>query len=78
MIPNRPPKGLRRFARERPRLSAWIVLSAAMCTFLAIEGRNVGLAAGQWLALFLATIVVAGLCIRIISGPGDDSGDPLG
>jgi purine-cytosine permease-like protein len=60
-----------RFAKARPRLAAWIVLSAALCTFLAIEGRQVVLAVGQWLALFLACVLVAGLCVRIVSGRDD-------
>lgn len=56
-----------RWALAHPRLAAWIVLSTFMCVLLAIEARDVGLLPTQWLALFTATILVAGLCVWIIS-----------
>jgi len=65
-----------RFADERPRLSAWIVLSVAICILLAIEGRDVGLLIGQWIALFVASILVAGLCIWIVTWEDSDETAP--
>ena len=56
-----------RWALRHPRLAAWIVLAAFMCGLLAIEARDVGLLPTQWLALFTATTLVAGLCVWIIS-----------
>ena len=50
-----------------PRLAAWIVLSVGMIALLVYEARDVGLKAGNWIALILATILVAGACILIIS-----------
>ncbi len=50
-----------------PRLTAWIVLSLGTILLLVYEARDVGLTAGNWIALIVATIVVAGLCIWIIS-----------
>lgn len=50
-----------------PRLTAWFVLAAGMVILLAIEARDVGLEAGQWVALMVATVLVAGACIWIIS-----------
>jgi len=50
-----------------PRLSAWIVLALGMVILLAFEARDVGLLPGQWAALIIATILVAGACIWIIS-----------
>ncbi len=63
-------------ARRRPRLSAWLVLSTAICTFIAIEGRQVVLAVGQWLTLFLASILVAGVCVWIVSGDDQAEASP--
>ena len=50
-----------------PRLSVWFVLATGMVILLAIEARGIGLLIGQWIALIIATILVAGACIWIIS-----------
>lgn len=50
-----------------PRLSAWFVLALGMVILLVIEARDVGLRAFQWVALIVTTILVAGVCIWIIS-----------
>lgn len=50
-----------------PRLSAWFVLALGMVILLVIEARDVGLQPGQWAALIVATILVAGACVWIIS-----------
>ncbi len=55
------------WAADHPRLTAWLVLSVGMVALLAIEARDVGLLPTQWLALIVATVLVAGLCIWIIS-----------
>lgn len=60
-----------KWAADHPRLSAWVVLSVGMVTLLIIEGRDVGLLATQWLALIIATVLVAGLCVWIISWEDD-------
>lgn len=56
-----------------PRISAWIVLSVGCVALLVYEARDVGLTAGNWIALIVATVAVAGLCIWIISW--EDAGD---
>ena len=56
-----------KWAMVHPRFAAWIVLSVGMVTLLVIEARDVGLEVGQWIALIVATVLVAGLCIWIIS-----------
>lgn len=61
------------WAEQHPRLAAWIVLAVGMVIILAVEARDVGLEIGQWLALVVATVLVAGLCIWIVSW--EDSGD---
>jgi len=50
-----------------PRVTAWIVLSVGCVALLVYEARDVGLTAGNWLALIVATVVVAGLCLLIVS-----------
>lgn len=50
-----------------PRIIAWIVLSVGCIALLAYEARDVGLTTGNWIALIVATVAVAGLCIWIIS-----------
>ncbi len=62
------------WVKQRPRLSAWVVLAAGMVALLAYEARNVGLLPSQWIALIAATILVAGACIWIISW--EDKDDP--
>ena len=55
------------FAEARPRLAAWIVLSLGIVILLLVEARDVGLLITQWLALIVASVLVAGLCIWIVS-----------
>ena len=52
--------------KRHPQLSSWAVLAAGMVTILVWEARDVGLLPGQWVALIVATILVAGACIWII------------
>jgi hypothetical protein len=65
-----------RLVEAHPRLSAWAVLSAGMIILLVIEARDVGLLAGQWVALIVASILVAGACIWIISWENGAEGEP--
>ncbi len=59
------------WASRHPRLAAWIVLSAGMSGLVIYEGRDVGLLLTQWIALVVACVLVAGLCIWIISWEDD-------
>jgi len=61
-----------KWANEHPRLAAWIVLSLGMVAILVVEARDVGLLATQWVALVLATVGVAGLCVWIVSWEDKD------
>ncbi len=54
------------WAKAHPKLSAWLVLAIGMVAIIVYEAREVGLLAGQWAALIIATIAVAGLCVWII------------
>lgn len=62
-----------RWVEAHPRLSAWIALALGMVILLVIEARDVGLLPGQWAALIVATILVAGACIWIVSWEDKDS-----
>jgi len=64
-----------KFADERPRLAAWIVLSVGIVILLLIEARDVGLLFGQWVALIVASVLVAGLCIWIVTWEDSDETD---
>ncbi|MCS7282945.1 MAG: hypothetical protein RMK65_04520 [Anaerolineae bacterium] len=57
---------LKNFVQRHPRLTAWIVLAIGMVAILVWSARDVGLLPGQWAALIVATIAVAGLCVWII------------
>jgi hypothetical protein len=59
------------WANSHPRIAAWIVLAVGMVALLLFFGWNVGLSAGNWTALIIATVAVAGLCIWIISWEDD-------
>ena len=62
------------WVKTHPRLTAWIVLAIGMNAMVIFEARTVGLLLGQWLALVVATTLVAGLYVWII-GWEDDAED---
>lgn len=61
--------------KAHPRLTAWIVLALGMDGLVAFEARSVGLLVGQWIALLVATTLVAGLCVWIIGWEDDDEAE---
>ncbi|MDE2636183.1 MAG: hypothetical protein OXI30_07440 [Chloroflexota bacterium] len=62
-----------KWVTQHPRFSAWVVLAAGMVALLVHEARTVGLLPSQWVALIVATILVAGACIWIISWEDKDN-----
>ena len=58
---------IKEWVARHPRLTAWVVLAVGMVVILILSARNVGLEALQWVALIVATILLAGLCVWIIS-----------
>jgi hypothetical protein len=66
---------LMNWIKAHPRLTAWLVLALGMNAMLIYEARNVGLLTGQWIALIVATTLVAGLCVWIIGWEDDDEDD---
>jgi hypothetical protein len=55
------------WVNRHPRLSMWAVLAVGMVIILIWSAKDVGLLAGQWAALIVATILLAGLCVWIIT-----------
>lgn len=66
---------LKQFANQHPRLMAWLVLAVGMVIILAWSARDVGLLPGQWAALIIATIGLAGLCVWIIGWEDEEVAD---
>ncbi len=64
--------GIRTFAGKHPRIIAWIVLAIGMVLILLWAAKDVGLLPTQLLALSVATVLRAGLCVWSI-GWEDDS-----
>lgn len=57
---------IREWIGKHPRLVSWFVLALGMVIMLLWAARDVGLLATQMLALVVATIGLAGLCVWII------------
>lgn len=57
---------IKQFIRNHPQWTSWIVLAIGMVAILIWSARDVGLLPGQWAALIIATILVAGLAVWII------------
>ena len=66
---------LKDFANRHPRLAMWAVLAVGMVVILIWAAKDVGLLAGQWAALIVATVLLAGLCVWI-AGWGSDTEKP--
>ena len=64
---------IRKAWNAHPNLISWLVLAIGMVIIVLIAARNVGFGAGQWAALILATIGLAGLCVWIVSWEDDKS-----
>ena len=62
---------LRRLWNEHPNLTSWALLAVGMVVVVVISARDVGFKPAQWAALIAATIILAGLCVWIISWEDD-------
>ncbi len=60
------------WASQHPRIAAWLVLSIGIVAMVMIEGRDVGLLPGQWVAIIVASVLVSGACIWIVSWEDDN------
>ena len=63
---------IRDFVGRHPQLTAWVVLAVGMVVILVWAAKDVGLLPGQWTALIVATILLAGLCVWIIGWNGEE------
>lgn len=61
--------------KRHPQLTAWAVLAVGMVIILILSAKDVGFLPGQWAALIVATILLAGLCVWIIGLDGDEDED---
>ena len=61
------------FTGRHPRVTAWVVLAIGMVAILLWSARGVGLLASQMLALVVATVLVAGLCVWIIGWEDEEA-----
>jgi hypothetical protein len=66
---------IRDWAGRHPRLVMWIVLALGMVIILIWSAKDVGLLPGQWAALIVSTILLAGLCVWIINWNGVEEDD---
>ncbi len=57
---------IRNWIDRHPKLTAWLVLAIGMVVLVVISAKDVGLLPTQMLALIVATIGLAGLCVWII------------
>jgi len=67
----------KQFVSEHPQLTSWIVLAIGMVAILIWSARDVGLLPGQWAALIIATVAVAGLAIWIIGWEDEEEESEL-
>jgi hypothetical protein len=58
---------------QHPKLTAWVVLAIGMVIILLWSARDVGLLPQQTLALVIATIGLAGLCVWIIGWEDEEA-----
>jgi MFS superfamily sulfate permease-like transporter len=66
---------IKQFVGEHPQWTSWIVLAIGMVVILIWSARDVGLLPGQWAALIIATVLVAGLAVWIIGWEDEDDAD---
>ncbi len=57
---------LKEFVGRHPRVTMWLALAFGMVVILLWSAKDVGLQLTQLLALVIATIILAGLCVWII------------
>jgi hypothetical protein len=69
---------IKQFIGQHPRLAAWAVLAVGFVAILIWSARDVGFSAGQWAALIVATIGLAGLCVWIIGWEDEEEDEDTG
>ena len=65
-------EAIKKFASNHPQITSWIVLAIGMVIILVWSARDVGFTGGQWTALVITTILLAGACVWIIGWEDED------
>ena len=68
---------IKNFAANHPQITSWIVLAIGMVIILVWSAKDVGFTAGQWAALVVTTILLAGACVWIIGWEDDEEEEIL-
>jgi hypothetical protein len=63
---------IKRFAAGHPQITSWVLLAIGMVIILVWSARDVGFTSGQWTALIITTILLAGACVWIIGWEDDE------
>lgn len=63
---------IKKFAGLHPQITSWVALAIGMVIILVWSARDVGFTPGQWTALVITTILLAGACVWIIGWEDDD------
>ena len=66
---------LKQFITQHPRLTAWFVLAVGFVIILVVSAWQVGFSVGQWVALIVTTIGLAGLCVWIIGWEDEEESE---
>lgn len=69
-------ESIKKFAGDHPQIASWIVLAVGMVIILVWSARDVGFTTGQWTALVITTILLAGACVWIIGWEDEDEDFP--
>lgn len=70
-------EAIKKFAGNHPQITSWIVLAIGMVIILVWSARDVGFTSGQWVALIITTILLAGACVWIIGWEDDEDDESL-
>ncbi len=65
-------QAIKKFAGNHPQITSWIVLAIGMVIILVWSAKDVGFTVGQWTALVITTILLAGACVWIIGWEDDE------
>jgi K+ transporter len=69
---------MRKLWNRHPNLVSWALLAIGMVIIVVFSARNVGFQPGQWAAIVVATILLAGLCVWIVSWEDSADEEPSG
>jgi len=65
-------EGIKKFAADHPQITSWVVLAIGMVIILVWSARDLGFTSGQWVALVITTVLLAGACVWIIGWEDDE------